>query len=254
MATGENITRPSAFSGMTLIVRREVSWFFRSRTGYLVTALLLLLTGAAFNFLAIGSSAQYSTDVLHSYFYWSSGLVMVLGLIVSMRSLAEERASGSLPLLTTSSLSDGEIVVAKFLAAYTLVFILTVATVYIPLFVFVNGKVSLGHIFAGYVGLFCLGAMATAIGTFGSAVGESQLVALVISAVILVFGLLLWTGARVIDGPLGDVVGYMSLHDKHFKPFQNGTINLKDVVFYLSVSLFFLMLARNSLEGRRWKP
>lgn len=247
-------TRPSALSGIGLIVQRELGTYLRSRSGYAIAAMVLLIDGLLFNVFALGSGARYSTDVLSDFFYFSSGVVMIAAILIAMRLIAEERQSGSLPLLTTSSLSDGDIVVAKFLSGFLFLAILTAITIYMPILIFKNGKVSLGHIFAGYVGLFCLGASAMAIGTFGSAIASSQLVAAVISGVILVFLLLQWMLARVVEGTLGDVVGYLSLHDKHFRPFMSGTISIKDVIFYLSVTVLFLVLARNSLEGRRWKP
>lgn len=254
IAAAPDVWRPSAIGGISLIVRRELASYLRSRSGYVIAALILLIDGLLFNVFAVGSTARYSTDVLSDFFFYSSGVVMVSSLVISMRLIAEERQSGSLPLLTTSSLSDGEIVIAKFLSGYFFLLILTAATIYMPLLIFVNGKISLGHVFAGYIGLFCLGAAATAIGTFGSSIANNQLVALIVSIVILVFMLLQWMAARIVEGPLGDVIGYLSLHDKHFRPFMNGTISIKDMIFYASVTLVFLVLARNSLEGRRWKP
>jgi ABC-2 type transport system permease protein len=253
-AAGEDSMRPSAFAGISLIVRREMASYFRSTRGYVIAALILLIDGLLFNVFAIGSSARYSTDVLSDFFFFSSGVVMIASLFISMRLVAEERQSGSLPLLTTSSLSDGEIILAKFLSGYLFLAILTLATIYLPLFIFQNGKVSLGHIFAGYLGLLLVGGASMAIGTFGSAISNSQVVAVVSAAAILVVMLLQWMLARVVEGPLGDVIGYLSLHDKHFRPFMQGTISIKDIVFYVSVTVFFLLLARNSLEGRRWKP
>src|SRR5439155_7749589 len=108
------------------------------------------------------------------------------------------------------------------------------------------------HIFGGYVGLLCIGAASVAIGTFGSAIATSQVVAVVISGVIVVILLLQWMLARLVDGRLGDIVGYLSLHDKHFRPFMDGTVSLRDIIFYFSVTALFLVLARNALEGRRW--
>lgn len=254
MTTTTDTMRPSAVSGISLIVRRELGSYFRSIRGYVIAALILLVDGLLFNVFAVGSSARYSTDVLSDFFYVSSGVVMIASVFIAMRLVAEERQSGSLPLLTTSSLTDGEIIFAKFLSAYFFLLILTAATIYLPLFIFVNGKISLGHIFAGYLGLALIGAATTAIGTFGSAISNSQIVAAVISAVIIVFMLAQWMLARLVEGPLGDIIGYLSLHDKHFRPFMQGSVSLKDILFYLCATAFFLLLARNSLEGRRWKP
>src|SRR5262245_48300936 len=108
--------RPSAFGAISLIVRRELGFFFRSRIGYLIGSLILLIDGMLYNVFAIGGSARYSTEVLSDFFFFSSGIVMAAAMVVSMRLIAEERQSGSLPLLTTSSLSDGEIIFAKFLS------------------------------------------------------------------------------------------------------------------------------------------
>ena len=65
--------------------------------------------------------------------------------------------------------------------------------------------------------------------------------------------ILLWATSRIVDGTLGDFISYLALHDKHFSGFKRGTISLSGVVFYLSVISFFLVLARNVLESRRWR-
>lgn len=246
--------KPSAGAGIALIVKRELATYFGSRSGYVIAALILLVDGILFNVFAVGSTSRYSTDVLSDFFFFSSGVTMIAAILISMRLIAEDRQSGALPLLTTSSLSDGEIVFAKFLSGFAFLAALVAITIYMPLLIFLNGKVSLGHIFAGYVGLLCIGAAATAIGTFGSAIASSQVVAVVVSSAIVVFLLLQWMLARIVDGPLSDVIGYLSFHDKHFRPFMEGTVSLRDVIYYLSVAALFLVLARNSLEGRRWRP
>jgi ABC-2 type transport system permease protein len=246
--------KPSAVQGISLIVRREIGTYFRSRSGYVIAALILLLDGLLFNGFAIGSGARFSTDVLSDFFYFSSGVTMVAAPLISMRLIAEERQSGSLPLLTTSSLSDGEIVVAKFLSGFLFLAILLLVTIYMPMLIFVRGKVSIGHIVAGYTGLLSLGAACTAIGTFGSAIAGSQVVAVVISGATIVFMLQHNLLSKLVEGTLGDILSYADLFVKHFRPFMSGTISIRDVLFYLTVCAFFLVLARNSLEGRRWKP
>lgn len=246
--------KPSAIAGMSLIVRRELGTYFRTRTGYVIAALILLLDGLLFNVDAVGSGAKYSTDVLSQFFNDASGVTMVAALIISMRLIVEDRQTGALPLLTTSSLTDGQIILAKFLSGFAFLAILTLATIYMPLLVLVNGKISVGHVFAGYVGLLSIGAAVMAIGTFASAVSTSQLMALVIGGVITVTLLLQWLLARLVEGTLSEVISYLSFHDKHFRPFMSGTISTRDLLFYLSFTVFFLVLARISLEGRRWRP
>lgn len=245
--------RFSSLAAMGLVVRREIGQYFRTWSGYVFVAILLALTGLLYNAFAVGSSAKYSADVLSDFLYLSSGTTMAAALFLSMRSLAEERQTGSFPLLASSPLTDGQIVFAKFIAAYLVVVLYVLSTTYMPALVFVNGSVSIGHIFAGYVGLLAVGAAATAIGIFGSAVARTQLFAIIISAVILVALLAVWLVASLVDGPLGDVLSYVALHNKHFRPFMEGKVSLSDLVFYLSVTVFFLVLSRNVLEARRWR-
>jgi ABC-2 type transport system permease protein len=245
--------RPTGMSGMTLIVKREIGEYLTTWSGYIIFAGLLLLTGLCYNAWAVGSTPRYSSDVLGDFFYFASGTTITTGLLLAMRLIAEERQTGTLPLLLTSSLTEGEIIAAKYVSAMVMIGIYLALTTFMPLLVFYNGAVSLGHIFAGYVGLLAIGSAGVAIGLFGSALVRSQLVAAIIAGVITVIMLVLWTIARVIEGTLGDVIGYLTLHDKHFRPFQDGTISSANVVFYASVTIAFLFAARNVLESRRWR-
>lgn len=240
-------------NGIVLVVRRELAQYFRTWSGYVFVAMLLALTGLLYNAFAVGQSAKYSADVLSDYFYLASGTTMAAALFLSMRTLAEERQTGSYPLLASSPLTDGQIVVAKFFSAYLVVSLYILSTLYMPALVFVNGSVSLGHIFAGYVGLFAIGAAATGIGVFGSAAARTQLFAIIISAVILVVLLAVWLAASLADGTMGDVLSHLALHNKHFRPFMEGKIALSHLVYYVSITVLFLTLARNILEARRWR-
>lgn len=243
---------PRPLSAIALVARRELGHYFRTWLGYIFMAVLLLITGALYNAWAVGSGAKYSEDVLSDFFYAASGTTMVVALFLSMRVFAEERQTGSYPLLATSPMTDAQVVFAKFISAYAMVVIYVLTTLFMPALVFVNGSVSLGHIFAGYVGLLAVGAASTAIGVFGSAVARSQLLAIIISAVILVGMLVLWLLARLVEGPLGDIISHLALHHRHFRPFMEGTVAVSHLVFYISVTWFFLTLARNVLEGRRY--
>jgi ABC-2 type transport system permease protein len=246
--------RPSAWRGISLIVRRELGQYLNTWSGYVIAAAMLLTSGLFYNVFAVGSTPRYSQDVLSDYFYFQSGTTIVAGILFAMRLIAEERQAGTLPLLATSSLSDGQVIVAKFLSALLSLCLFLSLTLYMPALIFWNGKVSLGHIFAGYLGLFLIGSASVSIGLFGSALVKSQLVAAVVAGGIAVVLLLLWLTARVVDGPLGEVLAYLSLHDKHFRPFMDGAISSGNVIFYLSLTAFFLVLARNVLEARRWRP
>ena len=240
-------------TNVMLIVRRELSSHFTTLTGYVVAAVMLAICGLLFNTVALGGSDKYSEEVLRMFFYFMSGTVMVGAIFLSMRLLAEERQNGTLTVLYTSPIADWQIVVGKYLSALLFLALIVGLSLYMPALIFVNGKVSLGHIFAGTLGLLMLGSASVAIGTFGSSVTRSQVVAAAVSGGIIVALLLMWKLAKIANPPLDDIFGAMSLFDKHFQPAMKGIVNLRDIVFYLSVTFFFLLATTKIIEARRWR-
>jgi ABC-2 type transport system permease protein len=227
--------------------------YLRSPLGYIVVAVVLLIDGLLFNAFALGSdTARKSSEVLKQFFYFSSGTTMVASLFLSMRLLAEERAQGTLNLLFGSPVRDYQIVLGKYLSALTFLSGLTLLTIYMPALIAVHGKITFGQIAAGYLGLILLGSAGLSIGIFGSALTKSQLVAIISSAAILVGLILSWLMALITDRPINELFTWLSIHNKHFQPFMTGLINTQDVVFYASLSYFFLFLATRVLEARRW--
>src|SRR5262249_52421131 len=152
-----------------LIARRELASYLGTLSGYVIIAIVLAVDGLLFNAYAMGGGSKRSSEVLAAFFYFSAGTTMVASVFISMRLLAEERQAGTLNLLYSSPVRDGEIVLGKFLAAFGFMAVLTLLTFYMPALVMVNGKVSFGHILAGYLGLLLLGSASLAIGTLGSA-------------------------------------------------------------------------------------
>jgi len=236
-----------------LLVRRELAAYLKSPMGYIIVAAVLCIDGLLFNAYALGGSPKFSSEVLSLFFYFSSGTTMIACIFLSMRQLAEERQTGTLTLLLTSPIKDHEIVVGKFLSAYLFFCLMILLTVYMPLLIFVNGKVSLGHITGGYLGLLLLGAATLSMGLFGSAVAKNQLVAVVLSGALVVALLLFWLLAKITEPPIRDVFSYMALHGKHFLNFQRGVLHSKDVFFYISLTYVFLVLSTHVLKARRWR-
>jgi ABC-2 type transport system permease protein len=235
-----------------LIARRDFQAYFNTAWGYVILAVVLLINGLLFNAFAMKATARYSTEVLEDFFYFASGTTMIAAIILTMRLFAEERSSGTIVLLDTAPVRDVQVVFGKFLAGLGMLATLLALTVYMPAFIFVNGKVSWAHIGAGYLGLLLLGAAVTAIGTWGSSVSRQQFVAAAVGGVMTVLMLLMWMLGRVSDPPLDGIVSYMSLFDKHFQPFMEGKINTESVDFYLSLCVAFLLLSVRAIRGRRW--
>ncbi|WP_239469998.1 ABC transporter permease [Archangium violaceum] len=236
-----------------LIARRELAAYLRTFQGYIIIAMVLAVDGLLFNAYALGGVSKRSSEVLSLFFFFSSGTTLVASVFISMRLLAEERQAGTLPLLYSSPVKDHEIVLGKFLSALAFLSLMTLATVFMPLLVMVHGKLSVGHIAAGYLGLLLLGSASLAIGTFGSALARNQVLAAVLSGCMLVALLTCWLLARITEQPLSDVFGALALWNQHFQPFQAGVVHVRDVVYYLLVTYVALFAATRVLEARRWR-
>jgi len=220
--------------------------------GFIILSTVLLLDGLLFNAYALGAGERRSSSVLLLFFFYSSGTTMVASLVISMRLLAEERQTGSAALLLAAPLREWEIIAGKFLSAWIFLAIITVATVYMPMLIFVNGSVTAGQIVAGYLGLLLLGATAIAIGTLGSTLAPNQIVATLLSSGMLVLLLVLWWVGSVTAPPLSTISVYAALYPKHFPPFMSGVISTANVLYYASATYLFLQLAVRALEARRW--
>ncbi len=236
-----------------LIARRELAAYLRTWTGYIVVALVLLIVGLLFNVGALGGPDKRSAEVIRRFFEYCGGLVMIASVLLSMRLIAEERQTGTIVLLSSSPIKDHEIVLGKFLSALIFLSIMLALTAFMPLLVMVNGKVSIGHVASGYLGLVLLGSGALAIGTLGSALAKSQVLAVIISGAMVTAMVIMWLVAAVTDRPLNDVALSLALWQRHQPPFQMGVVHLRDVVYYLALTYFCLFTATRVLEARRWR-
>jgi ABC-2 type transport system permease protein len=235
-----------------LIARRELFAYLRSPLGAVIVAGALLIDGALFYVEGL-SQKLLSAEVLQKFIYNTSGPTMVAALMLSMRLLAEERQTGTLVMLNTSPIRDREIVLGKFLSAFGVLTVLTVLTAYMPALTFVNGKVSIGHVLVGYVGLLLLGGATIAVGLLGSALARSQIVAIILSAAIQAILVLLWLIARTADPPLNRFLSALAIHHDNFRPFMQGRLDLGCVAYYVVMTYFFLLASTKVLEARRWR-
>ncbi|MBC8066886.1 MAG: ABC transporter permease subunit [Deltaproteobacteria bacterium] len=238
---------------MLLVARRDLAGYLNSFWGYAVIAALLLVEGLFFNGFALGNQPKYSSKVIEDFFYLTFGITTAASILLTMRLVAEERQTGTIVLIDASPVSSWQLVGGKYLSAMTVLVAMVAATAYMPALVFVNGKVSYGHIFAGYLGVVLVVGAVAAVGTFASAISRSQLVAGFTSVAITVSLVVMWLLAKVADPPIADIFSYLSLFERHFRGFMRGQINSEDVVFYLSIAFVFLMLASRFMAARRWR-
>ncbi len=236
-----------------IIYRRELGAYLRSPFAWVIAAVLLLGDGILFQAYAM-QGEQLSAIVLERFFYFSSGVSLFAGILLSFRLIAEERQTHSMVLLTTSPVRDVQIVLGKFFAALTFLAVLLALSFYMPLLIKVNGKITFAQVLVGYLGLLLLGASALAIGIFGSSLAKNQIIAALAGAAIVFVMCFLYMFAKKLDSPVRDVLQELDLWWIHFQNgFMRGVLNLKDVVYYVAVIYFFLLLAVKTLEAKRWQ-
>ncbi len=242
-------------SPLLTIARREFRSYFDSPLAYVVICLSFLALGLMF-FIYRGGFWQADKASLQAMFeYAPFGLSALVVPVVSMRLLAEERRSGTLEMLITLPVRDSDVILGKYLGALGLVLVLVLSTLIYPLAMFRFpwhlGPLDMGPVMSGYLGLVLFSAAATAIGLLISALTESQAVAFFITFFVLVTLWLIGFGADAAPAAVGTVLQYVSFQ-KHFEGFAKGLIDVRDVIFFLSVTVLALVVAFRALERRKW--
>lgn len=237
----------------SIIYRRELGTYLRSPYGWVIASVLLLLFGLLFQGFAM-SGEMLSAYVLERFFYVASGIPLVGGVLLSFRLLSEERQNHSMVLLNTSPVRDSQIVLGKFFAALTFLAVVLVLSVYMPILIKVNGKITAAQVVVGYFGMLLLGAATLAIGLFASALTRQQLIAAVVAAAMVVVMCFIHLLGGKVDPPLKDVLEQIDLWWVHYQyGFMKGILNLKDVIYYVAATYFFLLLSIKTLEAKRWQ-
>jgi ABC-2 type transport system permease protein len=221
------------------IVKRELTSYFSSPVAYVFLVIFLLLTGF-FTFTA-GNFFERGEASLAAFFGWHPWLYLVLVPAVGMRLWAEERRSGTLELLLTMPVAPWQAIVAKFLASWIFIGVALALTFPAVITVNVLGSPDNGMIVAGYLGSFFLAGAYLAITCMTSAMTRNQVVAFIPVTDLLAR----WANPAVVD-----TVAAFSVVT-HFDGFQRGVIDLRDLVFFLSVIGFALFATGVIIRGHR---
>jgi len=240
------------------IARREYKQFFISPVAYVVAFFFMLLLGWFF-YRALGDAiiqATYQSYAPTVQIIISPMVTLFLFVMpaITMRSIAEETRMGTLELLLTAPVKDWELVVGKWLGAFLFILSMLAVTLIFPivLYFLVTPGIDLFILLTGYLGLVLMVASLLAIGVFISSLFNNQLVVFLVNlAIVLVFWLVR-PASNTTGGLLDQVLNYLNLVD-HYLTFYRGTINLSDIVYYLSLTSLALLLGTVSVEIRRWR-
>ena len=233
---------------MLNIAAKEFRGYFIAPMAYVVIAFFLGVSGLIF-VLTITMPQAVSNNfrgVMSSMVF----ITLMMAPVLTMSLLALERGRGTLELLMTRPVSDWSIVLGKYLAAVGLYLSLLIVTLLFPLLMSVGGQVEWGTVLAGYVGILCAGMAFLAIGMFGSAITSDQIAAALSAFFILLFFWIIGFVANSVPARLGDILTHLSFIET-FSEFAKGVIDLKNVVYFLSLAGFFLFLSERWLESRR---
>jgi ABC-2 type transport system permease protein len=236
-----------------LLAQREIGSFLRSPIGYVVAAVALLIEGLYFYIFGLHTGPQLSAQVLAFFFEGVAGTTMMLSALLATRLIAGERENGTLVLLNTAPIREIEVVLGKFLAGLAFLGMLLALTVYMPLLIFVNGKVSVGHIMVGYVGVLLLAAASLAISLFASSLANNQIVAVLVAGALLGTLFLIFFVARAADPPINSFLSGLSIFHTRQRSFMIGVIKLENVLYNLAIAYLFLLATTKTLEARRWR-
>ncbi|MBL6763467.1 MAG: ABC transporter permease subunit [Verrucomicrobiae bacterium] len=244
------------------LTRRELAGYFVSLTGYLTIAAIQFLVGLGMLLLLEALNGQPFDMPLTEAFYnnlWFFLILLLAPPVVTMRTFAHEKFSGTYETLMTAPVSDTAVVMAKFTGALLFFLSAWAPVMAYPLilrhFAVDLAAVDWGALGGTFIGILLFGSLYTSIGCCMSSITRSQIIA-AMNAFVIGLGLFLASYlSHVVAQQPGwemDVFRHISLID-HMRDFTRGIIDVRQVVFYLSLTVFFLFLTTKSVESRRWR-
>lgn len=244
---------------MFTLFRKEIAGFFSSLTGYIVmivflmaNSLIMWVMPGQWNLLDSGYAG------LDTLFVLSPWIFLFLVPAVTMRLFSEERRAGTLELLWSRPVSDGAVIYGKFLASVTLVLLALLPCLVFVVSVWILGEtpgnLDRGGTAGSFIGLLMLAAVYSAIGLFASSLTENQVIAFIIAAVL---SFIMFTGfdsLSMVPGlsSIGEEVSAMGINE-HYKSISRGVLDIRDVAYFVFVTVLFNEATRLTLRRSSWK-
>ena len=243
-------------SRLLALTRRELESHFFAPVPWILTFFFLLLT---WYFFQLDVSGFYVAVNYGTVFVALDFILLFLVPLLTMNSVAEERSRNTLETLLTAPVRDWQVIVSKWLGTFAFYVMMLLPTLlYWAVLDYIGreiGKPDTGPILCAYLGALFLGGLYIAIGIFTSSLTENALMSAFLAFFLLISLLSVSVLPFVRDsGPewLQRGAEYLSQH-QHFGEFLKGRVDLHDVVYFVSMTAFFLFLAVRSLESRKWR-
>lgn len=229
------------------IFKKELKSYFYSPVAYIVIVVFLIITGWFF------TSTLFVAGVItmRNVFDIIPFILLFFIPAISMRTFSEEKKAGTIELLLTKPITDYDIVLGKFFSTLTLAVLTFIPTLVYVISLKLLGPLDIGSIFSAYLGLVLMAGLYISIGLFASSLTENQVVAFIISFLII-FALFMMNKILMFVPPiLVPIIEFIST-DFHFSSISRGVIDTKDLIYYFSGIYIMLLLTKTSLEGRKW--
>jgi ABC-2 type transport system permease protein len=239
------------------IIRRELIAYFSSPLAYLVLTAFLFMQGIIFYLIVAYSNRPGTSGIAplsfffgqDNFFFWLYMLFVVP--VLTMRLVAEELRSGTIEVLLTSPLTEGQVIIGKFLGAWIFYLVLWAPTVVYVLLLRQSSTIDMGPVLTGYLGVMLVGFMFLAIGTFASTLSRNQLIAAILGfAILLVVFMIPFFEGLMTGSVIKSVLAHMNLWNQ-IDSFSRGIVDTRHVVYLVSVGGLFLFFATKWLEATK---
>lgn len=230
------------------IFRKEFQGYFSSPMGYIYIVVFLVVVNWLFlrTFFLVN---QATFRAMFSLFPW---IFLLLVPAITMRLWAEEKKLGTLEILLTLPVREREVLLGKYLASFAFLSISILLTLPLPLSASLLGHIDWGQLFSSYIGALLLGAAYLAVGIFASSLTENQIVAYILGALFTFILFIISSELVLFTLPSGfaSMLQYVGL-GYHYENLLRGVVDSRDIIYYLSVVVLFLVFNHAVLEGRR---
>jgi len=235
----------SRYNEIFAVMKRDLRSFFNNPIAYIVITVFLSVTGFYFfMFFFYNNQAE-----MRGLFDLLPLLFFLFIPAVTMKLFSEERQTGSLEILLTLPVSTRDVVIGKFLAGLVFSMIMVSPTLIYLLTVILNGSPDYGPVIGGYAGVIFLAGAYTALGLLASSVTRNQIIALITGWVICFFFWGIDWVARFVPAKLNFIA--MLGTDYHFKSIARGSVDTRDIIYFVSVIAIALILTIKIVEERR---
>ena len=231
------------------IGRRELASLFNSAIAWFAIVVFLFMVGSLFFWT--GEFFEVGQNSMRGFFDQATLLFIFLLPAISMRLVSEEKRTGSLELLITMPLRDVEVMLGKLLGAFLFLVITLAITLAYPIALSMLGRLDMGPVIGGYVGLLLMGLAFLAVGLMASTWTKNQIVAFILTLLICGFFYFIDAMAGAFWESARETVAHLSFR-AHFENISRGVLDSRDIIFYLSVTAFAVTIGTFSLESRRW--